>query len=669
MSDPRQLLRGLDPTQREAVTSEALPLAVLAGAGSGKTRVLTHRIAWHADCGGLDPNHTLAVTFTRKAASELRTRCARLGINREVTAGTFHAVAFAQLRGWCADRGQSMPTLLERKARLLGPMLGPKSTITAAEVAGEIEWAKARLVRPGDYEGAVTLAGRRTPRPAAEMTGFYRRYEQERRRRRLLDFDDLVHWCAHALETDAEFAAAQRWRYRHLLVDEFQDVNPAQFRLLWAWLGDRTDLCVVGDPDQSIYGFAGADAGYLDRVTKHLPGVTVVRLGVNYRSTEPVVRAARAVLASGDRAPATPAGDGPAPSTHRFESDTAEATGVARLLRKAHGPDRPWSSMAVLYRTNAQSVPFEEAFRRAGVPYRIRGDRAFLQRPEVKAALADLRRFAADSPGADMSSHLADLDAEAAELPDERREHLAALVRLGQEYCTVDGRGSTVDGRGATVDGCGATVDGFVEWLATALRGGDGDDRRADAVELLTFHRAKGLEWETVIVTGLERGLVPIARAETPAARAEERRLLYVAISRSRRNVHLTWAAQRTFGLRTMSRRESPWLDAIVAAVSPACETKRATAVSGPSRARAALGNDQVRDPQARALFARLVEWRRTLARAAAVPAYVIFPDRTLDAVASARPRSHDELAGLPGIGPVKLERYGDAVLDLVASG
>jgi DNA helicase II / ATP-dependent DNA helicase PcrA len=653
VSDSHELLRGLDPTQREAVTTASLPLAILAGAGSGKTRVLTRRIAWQAHAGRLDPSHTLAVTFTRKAAAELNKRCSRLGLRHLVTAGTFHAVAFAQLRAWCADRDQTMPTLLERKARLLGPMLGPRSPITAADVAGEIEWAKARLITPDQYEGAVSLAGRHTPRPAGEMADYYRRYEQERRRRRLLDFDDLVHWCAHALQTDADFAASQRWRFRHLLVDEFQDVNPAQFRLLAAWLGDRPDVCVVGDPDQSIYGFAGADAGYLDHVAQHLPGVTVVRLGANYRSTAPVIRAARAVLADRGHIPETPAGDGPPPTIHRFETDDDEATGVAKLLRSAHGPDRPWASMAVLYRTNAQSVPFEEAMRKAGIPFRVRGDRAFLQRPEVKSALDDLRRFSADSPRAEFSALLTDLDGEAAELPDERREHVSAVIRLGREYGAAEGRSGT--------------VDGFVAWLAAALRG-DGDDRSADAVELLTFHRAKGLEWDTVVVTGLERGLVPIARADTPAARAEERRLLYVAISRSRRHVLLTWSAQRTFGMRTVSRQESPWLEAIEARFRPATAEKKETSAAtkpGPTRARAALGKD--RDPLEKALFARLVEWRRTLARAAAVPAYVIFPDRTLDAVASARPRSRDELAVLPGIGPVKLERYGDAVLELVA--
>ena len=391
------LLRGLDTTQRDAVTSRAAPLAILAGAGSGKTRVLTRRIAWQSRERIVDPRHVLALTFTRKAAGELRTRLGRLGVEQAVTAGTFHAIALAQLRRRAEDEQRTMPTLLERKVRLLVPLVnvrGREAGLRAAELASEIEWAKARLVRPDGYEQAVTLAGAHSPAPAAEVAEIYREYEREKRRRGLVDFDDLITGCADVLERDANFAAAQRWRFRHLFVDEFQDASPAQFRLLRSWLGDRSDLCVVGDGDQAIYGFAGADPTFLVRFTaqfppERFPDVGVVRLGSNYRSTPQVVAAAGAVLGSSRRRTAERAArpEGPAPVVTAYDTDDDEARSVARAVRAAHASDVPWSRIAVLYRVNAQSALFEEAFSRAGVPFRVRGGGRFLERPEVKVAL------------------------------------------------------------------------------------------------------------------------------------------------------------------------------------------------------------------------------------------------------------------------------------------
>ncbi|HEX9506062.1 MAG TPA: ATP-dependent helicase, partial [Acidimicrobiia bacterium] len=316
------LLDGLDTTQRDAVTTAAAPLAILAGAGSGKTRVLTHRIAWQSRERVIDPTHVLAVTFTRKAAGELRARLARLGIRESVTAGTFHAIALAQLRRRTEEAGRAMPALLERKVRLLIPMVpgrGREATLLAAEVASEIEWAKARLVKPEGYAHAIAAAGRTPPRAAVEVAEIYGSYEHEKRKRRLVDFDDLITGCADALERDPEFAAAQRWRFRHLFVDEFQDASPAQFRLVRAWLGAASDLCVVGDGDQAIYGFAGADSSYLVRFQRYFPperypSVGTVRLGSNYRSTPQVVHAASAVLGPPGRSRAAiraPRPDGP----------------------------------------------------------------------------------------------------------------------------------------------------------------------------------------------------------------------------------------------------------------------------------------------------------------------------------------------------------------------
>jgi DNA helicase II / ATP-dependent DNA helicase PcrA len=659
------LLRGLNDRQREAVTTPVTPLAILAGAGSGKTRVLTRRIAWQGAQGNLDPGHAVAVTFTRKAAAELSDRLGALGVRRSVTAGTFHALALAQLRRRWTERDELVPRLLERKVRLLAPMLppGPSVGTEAAEVAGEIEWAKARLVGPSGYEAAVIAAGRPTPRPATEVASYFERYEQEKAHRGLLDFDDLLWRLADAIETDAGFAAAQRWRYRHFFVDEFQDANPAQFRLLRAWLGDRGDLCVVGDDDQAVYGFTGADAGYLVGFGRYFRGAAVVRLEENYRSSPEILAAANAVLPGGRRTKKflrATLPHGPLPVINAYPSDAEEARAVARSLRDAHLPRMSWSHMAVLYRTNAQSAHFEASLRDAGIPFRVRGAARFLDRPDVLAALGELRRAAEAAPGLSLSAHFSGLlDWAEPGAPAERREHVDTLVRLGREYLRDDG------GRGS--------LEGFLAHLAASLA--DDDPVSADAVDLLTFHKAKGLEWPAVFVTGLERGLVPIAYAETPAALAEERRLLYVAITRAEQDLRLSWAERRTLGGRTMARQASPYLSLIqvaLAALSPtgdgdwqaAVATERARlAEARAAAASARVGPGANADPK---VLAGLVEWRRSLARASGVPAYVIFHDATLAAVAEAQPRTRDALLSLPGLGPVKVERYGEALLDVV---
>ncbi|MGH8979378.1 MAG: UvrD-helicase domain-containing protein, partial [Acidimicrobiia bacterium] len=292
------LLEGLDARQREAVTVDAQPLAIVAPAGSGKTRVLTRRIAWRTRRDDADPRHVVAVTFTRKAAGELVERLAALSVSG-VTAGTFHALALAQLRRRAHEQGRATPTILASKARLLAPILGARGrggTALVGDVSAEIEWAKARGHGPDAYVRAAIEAGRRPPLPDLDVAAAYARYEEEKRRRRCCDFDDLLASCAAAIEQDATFAAAQRWRFRHLFVDEFQDATPLQIRLLRAWLGDRSDLCVVGDPAQAIYTFAGADAGPLTEFARHFPGGALVRLDRNYRSSPQIVAVAEGAL-------------------------------------------------------------------------------------------------------------------------------------------------------------------------------------------------------------------------------------------------------------------------------------------------------------------------------------------------------------------------------------
>jgi DNA helicase II / ATP-dependent DNA helicase PcrA len=658
VTDP--LLVRLDASQRQAVTLATLPLAILAGAGSGKTRVLTHRIAWQSREDHIDPAHVLALTFTRKAAGELTTRLGRLGVRDRVTAGTFHAIALAQLRARQRDRDRPMPTLLDRKVRLVAPMLreaggpsGAEGAMAAMEVASEIEWAKARLVGPDSYPVAVTAAGREPPRPLSEMTELYRTYEDTKKRRRLVDFDDLIIWCATTLTTDQEFRDAQRWRFRHLFVDEFQDVSPAQLQLVKAWLGDRSDLCVVGDPDQAIYGFAGADSGHLTGFGDQFPGATVARLDANYRSTPQVVRAARAVLADGRREPLpplrVPQDEGPLPTITSYDTEDEEARGVASAVRRAHDTGTPWTRLAVLYRTNAQSASFEAAFAAANVPCRVRGAGRFLERTEVKATLDALRASMKAAPGTAFKHQLTDLAHDAAELPEERREHVDALARLGLEYVNAEG-------------GSGS-LDGFLAYLNTALRGEDGPEA-GDSVELLTFHRAKGLEFDTIWVAGLEQGLVPISFADTASQREEERRLLYVACSRAERVLHMSWAQERTVGMHVARRRPSPWMAVIHQAIAddPAANRPPVDPRAELAKARALLPSSRP-DPE---LVAALSAWRNGVARAHDIDPSVVASDATLNELALTRPSSRSALLAVRGVGRVAVDRYGDAILDVL---
>ena len=652
------LLEGLDPAQRQAVTSDAAPLCILAGAGSGKTRVLTRRIAWRVAQGTADPRHVLALTFTRKAAGELGNRLTTLGVREQVAAGTFHAIAYAQLRRRWADRGERPPALLERKARLLTGLLAGhrRAGVQPADVASEIEWAKARMVGSAHYEAEATAAGRKPPLPPAVIASLYERYEEEKRSRGLVDFDDLLLLCARAVETDEQFAAAQRWRFRHLFVDEFQDVNPVQFRLLDGWRGGRPDLCVVGDPNQAIFGWNGADAHYLTEFGQRFPAAHLVRLDDNYRSSPQVLAVAGAVLARSGPGLRANRPDGPPPTVRSCPTDRDEARSVARALRGRRSPATPWSAMAVLARTNAQLVLFEEALTAAAVPFRVRGGGSFLAQPEVKEALAEL---AGRGPGRGLGPLVPDLEELSREGTPERRQRLAGLVRLAREHVSLDPA---------------ASVESFLTWLRATV-GREAPDQGGDIVELATFHAAKGLEWQVVFLTGLERGLVPIGQADGPEARAEERRLLYVAVTRAQCELHCTWAERRTFGARTVGRSPSPWLTSIEAAVAAARSgspgdwrryldegrTKLRSGAKAGASAKAQLLADA--DP---AVFEALKTWRATTARASGVPAYVIFHDSTLAAVATAKPRDRRSLLAVPGLGPVKADRYGDALLALV---
>jgi len=718
--DAEALLEGLNADQRDAVTCTAAPLCIIAGAGTGKTRVLTRRIAHRVAVGDAEPHRVLALTFTRKAAGELRTRLAGMGLRDAIAAGTFHGIALAQLRTRWIERGEREPQILDRKYALVArqlPRRAGQRDINPLDAISEIEWAKARRITPQHYADEALAHNRRPPMPAADMAAAYERYEQEKARRGFVDFDDLLSLCERALAADANFAATQRWRFRHLFVDEFQDVNPLQFALLRAWLGDRSDLCVVGDPRQAIYAWNGADAGYLNDFSRHFPGSEVRELRDNYRSTPQILAVANAVIgrreAGAPLRPNRPPGE--PPQILEYPTDAHEARGIARALRDSHGPGRPWSDQAVLVRTNAQAALIADALGRVGIPHRVRGGAALTSQPEIKTALSQLRSarvpfaVAIADLEADVTGRFApDDEVEAASDPsvsriprsdrlardrtgrgspapsggrdgsrtgagdgvgageEERRANLAALVQLANDYLGLDSS---------------ASAAGFISWLHASARSEDAAGA-ADAVEVATFHAAKGLEWPIVHVAGVEAGLVPIGHAKTPDGEAEERRLFYVALTRAERMLRCSWAMQRTFGSRVSSRQPSPYLAEVrdvLGAMAAGSEPVDGLVEVRRERQRLAARNGQGPravprpDPAASlstgdlAVLDALKAWRFNQAHAANVPASVVFQDQTLEAVAVARPHDVNDLLALPGIDRMKVTRFGDSLLAVVA--
>lgn len=681
--DPDRLLESLDADQRAAVTETTHPLAILAGAGSGKTRVLTHRIAHRCLIGDADPRHVLAVTFTRKAAGELSRRLRRLGLRDRPTIGTFHALAFAQLRSDAAP-GSGGPVLLDRKGRILARILGGTRRFSPADLAAEIEWAKARLISPDRYAAAAGRADRPLPVDPERIADWYRRYEQEKRRRGVVDFDDLLRLATTMIEDDPRFAAAIRWRHRHLFVDEYQDINPLQERLLRAWLGDRTDLCVVGDPNQAIYGWNGADPSLLRRFGEHHPGAAIIELRNSYRCSPQILGVAASVLRIG-RLPGVDLRshrpDGPVPVITGYRNETDEAIGIARAVRDHHRPGGSWTSQAILVRTNAQAAVIETALRRGRIPHRVRGRRQFLADPEVRDLLERMRRLREPLATTieDLTSSLveqrhqlllahhggdlSDLPAEALTLPDtamaRRLEGWEQLVRLGQEFLAVEP---------------GARSDQFPGWLTAVLR--DDDPEHGDAVTISTFHAAKGLEWDVVHLAGLEDGFVPIGHARTPEARAEEIRLLYVAVTRAIRVLRCSYAGRRTFGERDVERQPSPHLEAIRSTTAtletmsdrvrePASFIEQTREALAPARAVIGRSGRAGRSATSRVDTA-LRSWRDRRAREAGVRPTVILGERTVHDISTKLPRTEADLESIGGLGPLLRARHGARLLAIV---
>ena len=571
------LLAGLDPEQRQVAQAARGPVCVLAGAGTGKTRAITYRIAYAALSGTVDPAHVLALTFTVRAAGELRGRLRQLGVG-QVRASTFHAAALRQLNYfWPRVVGGRPPQLIDSKAGLVREAAkrarvrldGTQGAL--ADTAAEIEWAKVIQVRPDGYPAAAAAAGRSAVAGADNLAAVYAAYEELRRERHLIDFESVLELTA-AMLIDSRVAAGQVHDiFRHFVVDEYQDVNPLQKLLLEAWLGDRDDLCVVGDPNQMIYSFTGATSTYLTGFTTEFPAAAVVRLVRDYRSTPQVVAVANQLITSAaplvaQRPP------GPRPVLTEYPDDAAEAAGLAHRARTLMTAGVPAREIAILVRVNADTERFELALAEAGLPYVIRGAERFYDRPVVRQALVLLRGAARGEAAGDSSDPL----------PDSVRHVLAGLGGYGGAGSpprSGGGLGGVVPSGNNTARenweslaaiaqladdmhaaGPEATLADFSAELS--MRADLGHAPAVDGVTLASMHAAKGLEWDAVLLPGLVEGLMPIMHARTAETVEEERRLLYVAVTRAREHLCLSWSSARAPGGRG-GRQRSRFLDSV----------------------------------------------------------------------------------------------------------
>ena len=701
-SPEARILAGLDDEQRAVATTLTGPLCVLAGAGTGKTRAITHRMAYGVATGVYKPQQVLAVTFTARAAAEMRTRLRDLGANG-VQARTFHAAALKQLQYfWPHTVGGALPGLLDHKAQIIAEAARRLrlSTDRAAirDVAAEIEWAKVSMLTPDSY---VRAAADREPPAGFDLTAIsriFQSYEDVKVDRNIIDFEDVLLIMVGILQEDERVAAMVRDQYRHFVVDEYQDVSPLQQRLLDLWLGARDELCVVGDSSQTIYSFTGATSRHLLEFTKRFPDADVVKLVRDYRSTPQVVGLANRILAArtaeGERNRSAPPWPtplelvaqrpaGPEPTFTECADDEAEAAHVASAIKALLEQGVQASEIAILFRTNGQSQAYEQALASAGIGYQLRGGERFFARREVRDAVLQLRAASRSVGNEPVPQLVRDILASLGYTPEapagggatrERWESLAALVALAEELQVTRTRDPEAI----------FTLQDFVAELEE--RAAAQHAPRVQGVTLASLHSAKGLEWDAVFLVGLSEGLMPISFADTPEAVDEERRLLYVGITRARVHLALSWSTARTPGGRA-NRKPSRFLDGLRPrterdagrTAGPAKASRRK--VTGPAKCRSCgallttgaerkvgrCGDCPVTYEEA--TFEALREWRREAAQEAGIPAFVVFTDATLVAIAEDRPPSLNRLATLPGVGPSKLEKYGEAVLKVLEAG
>lgn len=672
-----QLLESLDPEQREVALQVAGPLMVRAGAGTGKTRAITYRIAYAVASDVVDPRSVMAVTFTQRAAAELKSRLSALNVDG-VSARTFHSAALRQLTYfWPYAIGGNIPPIKEHKSALVAAActrLGLRvGKALVRDLAAEIEWAKVSMLNPEQYASNLVSFGRTPPADLdpTTMANLLSLYEDAKDEAGVIDFEDVLTLLTGILRERGDIAARVRNQYRYFVVDEFQDVSRLQFELLQEWIGQRHDLCVVGDVAQTIYSFAGANPQYLTDFKHYHPGAREVVLHRNYRSTPQIVSLANHLWdRKDDRRDMTPTpsgivqlvaqrDSGPAVQFSTYADDEAQAQAVAETIKLLHadGEGVKLKDLAVLFRTNAQSAPFEQALRDVGISYQVRGAMPFFERPEVRRAILILRQSAKIAPPSGSKP------APAGQVAQTVATILESVGWTPTPPQTAGATREEWEGMQTLVElARSRNWDSLEDFVADLVRRAQNQhEPTLSAVTLCSLHAAKGLEWDTVFLVGVSDGLIPISLAKTTCAVAEEERLLYVGITRAQTSLRLSYSLNRA-GARTKLNQPSRFLRHL---------WPLEDAPARPTQA-APTGRNQREELQAQLdarqlhILDELRQWRSQVAASRTLPPYRIFTDLVLTRIAHACPTTTTQLRLIRGVGDHKLDTYGAAVLTIV---
>ena len=640
-----RLLVGLNKNQIAAVTADGGPIVTMAGAGSGKTQVLTKRIARRVIQKETDPQRVLALTFTNKAAQELRTRIQSLGLRDKILSGTFHAIALAQLKQRWQEKKQPPLRLIDNRKEILSKSISPKYKQHIFNVITEIDWLKAQMISCENYSKVAEATNRVTALSKNQITEIINEYDRYKKRNKIIDFDDVLYLAINDLLNDQTYAAAVRWRHRHFYVDEFQDINPLQYELLTQWRNKREDLFIVGDPNQAIYGWNGADPTLLNEFAEREPNTLIIKLDQNYRSTPEIISAASSVLPPNSNTNELNASkpSGKPIVIDQYGSDQAEAEAIAKTIRTNKSIGFTYSDHAVLARTTSQLHLISQVFEQLDIPCQ-KWNSPHLIQPELISSIE--KHTNKNDNVQSMCGKIKD-KLNTLESKDKQRKQLEIILELAQEF--LDN-----------------TISSDLEEFKKTIILDNKNIGLQSSVALMTFHASKGLEWPVVFIAGMENGLIPITYAKTKEQLDEEDRLLYVAMTRAEEQLNLSWAKRRKFKNKEIRREPSAKLKQLQQTIvlQDVRESLKPTHLDQIREARKQIKTDET-DKVKKSYEIRLKTWIKKKAQAARVPDSAILKPELVDQLIILQPKSIESLEYIPGLRSYQIKQYGKDLVEI----